>query len=138
MLQTVHPAGAFARTIRADTTRSNGWQEGPMRRALTLLAVLGLILTGCTSATTSTSTSTRPAGPTRLVMRVEADWSYDVFAPPQYTLGGFEFAYATYDSLLAYEPGTWKLIPYIASSYTNTPTSVTFKIRDGVTCTDGT
>ncbi|HXO07400.1 MAG TPA: ABC transporter substrate-binding protein, partial [Solirubrobacteraceae bacterium] len=43
----------------------------------------------------------------------------------------------TYDRLLYLTPGG-KLEPYLASSWTTTPNSVTFTIRKGPTCSDGT
>lgn len=43
----------------------------------------------------------------------------------------------TYDRLLYLTP-TGKLKPYLATSWTTTPNSVTLKIRKGATCSDGT
>jgi len=45
--------------------------------------------------------------------------------------------YLTYDRLVYLTP-SYKLEPYLASSWTTTPNSVTFKIRPGATCDDGT
>jgi peptide/nickel transport system substrate-binding protein len=43
----------------------------------------------------------------------------------------------TYDRLVYLTP-SYKLEPYLASSWTTTPNSVTFKIRSGATCDNGT
>lgn len=43
----------------------------------------------------------------------------------------------TYDRLVYTDPSN-KIEPYLASSWTQTDTSITFKIRSGATCADGT
>jgi peptide/nickel transport system substrate-binding protein len=42
-----------------------------------------------------------------------------------------------YDRLVARGPGL-KIVPYVATSWKTTPTSVTFKLRKNVVCSDGT
>ncbi|WP_104090887.1 ABC transporter substrate-binding protein [Arthrobacter sp. GMC3] len=43
-----------------------------------------------------------------------------------------------YDSLIATDPDTGKVQPYMASAWTETPSKVTFTLKDGITCADGT
>lgn len=43
-----------------------------------------------------------------------------------------------YDSLLFFDPKTGKPVPYLAKEWTEEPTKVTFTLKQGVTCGDGT
>lgn len=43
-----------------------------------------------------------------------------------------------YDSLLFADPQSGKLNPYLASAWTESPTKVTFTLKKGITCSDGT
>jgi peptide/nickel transport system substrate-binding protein len=54
--------------------------------------------------------------------------------------GGSAFILATamYDRLAYFDLKTKQIVPYVAKSWTQTPTSVTFALRDDVTCADGT
>ncbi len=45
---------------------------------------------------------------------------------------------ALYDTLIALDPDTAEPLPYLAKSWTQTPTSVTFTLRTDATCADGT
>lgn len=42
-----------------------------------------------------------------------------------------------YDSLIYDDPKTSKPSPYLATSWTESPTKVTYTLRDGITCSDG-
>lgn len=44
----------------------------------------------------------------------------------------------SYDSLLSVDPKTGKLSPFLAKSWTESPTKVTYTLRDDITCADGT
>src|SRR5260221_1605196 len=54
-----------------------------------------------------------------------------------YDVGPVQIGLATYSSLASVGPGA-ELIPYGAKSWSVTPTSVTFSIRNGFSCADGT
>jgi peptide/nickel transport system substrate-binding protein len=43
----------------------------------------------------------------------------------------------SYDTLLFVDPETVKPEPYLAESWTESPTEVTYTLRDGITCADG-
>jgi peptide/nickel transport system substrate-binding protein len=113
-------------------------------------AVAALAIAGCggssnsgKATTGSVSVSNGPAkakgesgaGQTRTVI-IGSDWdSFDIQAIDT----GTDEAYMlpAYDRLVAYGPNG-KLVPYLASSWKATPTSVTFHLRTGATCDDGT
>src|SRR5260221_3089270 len=50
---------------------------------------------------------------------------------------GQQVAVAIYDRMVAVGAGG-KLVPYLAQSWTVTPSSVTFIVKKGATCADGT
>jgi peptide/nickel transport system substrate-binding protein len=72
-------------------------------------------------------------------VKIRADDDVDTFDPA--LTGATNLAVQaitmTYDRLVYLSP-TGKLEPYLASSWTTTPSSATFKIRSGATCDDGT
>jgi peptide/nickel transport system substrate-binding protein len=72
-------------------------------------------------------------------VKIRADDDVDTFNPA--TTGATNLAVQsialTYDRLVYLSP-TGKLEPYLASSWTMTPSSATFKIAKGATCDDGT
>jgi len=43
-----------------------------------------------------------------------------------------------YDTLVYVDPATSEMKPFLAESWTNSPTEVTFTLKDGITCADGT
>lgn len=66
--------------------------------------------------------------------RLSGDWTtFDPFAPG--TTNNNQIMSAVYDRLVLVENG--KVIPYIATSWQQTPTSLTFKLRTDATCADG-
>ena len=100
-----------------------------------LFAVLSA--TACGTAATST-TPTAVGGGTANI-RINGDWGnpVDGGATVSGTQGGV-IAEGMYDRLIDYNYKTGAIVPYLASSWTVTSDSVTFKIRGGATCSDGT
>ena len=69
-----------------------------------------------------------------MTVRISGDWaSLDPFDPG--TTNSNQVMSAVYDRLVTIENG--KVIPYLASSWQQTPTSITFKLRTDATCADG-
>lgn len=94
--------------------------------------------TSSTSTTANTSGATVVSGPggTATVRSID---DLDTFDPaktgaPNMAVQALDLAY----DRLVYLTPTYKLEPYLASSWTTTPSSVTFKIRSGATCDNGT
>jgi peptide/nickel transport system substrate-binding protein len=119
--------------------------------AAAVAAILALVLAACGSSSSSSSTSsgsvakqtssgggTVVSGPGGTVSIRSID-DLDTFDPaktgaPNMAVQAIEL---TYDRLVYLSP-TGKLEPYLASSWKTTPDSVTFTIRRGPTCDDGT
>src|SRR6266567_150362 len=69
-----------------------------------------------------------------LTLRMLGDWtSLDPFEPA--TTNSNQVMAAVYDRLVTIENG--KVIPYLATSWQQTPTSLAFKLRTDATCADG-
>src|ERR1700684_3768309 len=106
------------------------------------IAVVGIALAGCGSSGGSSSSSGSGgnsgnfASGATLNVGIDSDWqNFNVqTVDDAITQDILQNAYAT---LLAQTP-SGKLIPYIASSWKATPTSITFSLKKGVTCSDGT
>jgi peptide/nickel transport system substrate-binding protein len=144
----------------------NGTTAGPThpshrstgnRTAFALVAVIALALTvsacGSSSSSSSTSRSTSStnvakqtssgggtvvSGPGGTV-KIRSIDDLDTFDPaktgaPNMAVQAMEYAY---DRLIYLNPAG-KIEPYLASSWTTTPNSVTFTLRKGPTCSDGT
>jgi peptide/nickel transport system substrate-binding protein len=111
--------------------------------ALALAACGGSSSSSSTSSATSTSTNTTGAGtvvsgPGGTVSIRSID-DLDTFDPaktgaPNMAVQALDFAY----DRLVYMTPSYQLKPYLASSWVTTPTSVTFHIRSGATCDNGT
>jgi peptide/nickel transport system substrate-binding protein len=83
-------------------------------------------------AVTPSATSAAVGG--TLTQRISGDWtSLDPFEPG--TTNSNQIMSAVYDRLVTIENG--KVIPYLAASWQQTPTSITFKLRTDATCADG-
>jgi peptide/nickel transport system substrate-binding protein len=110
--------------------------------ALTLAtAALSAGCGGSSSSSTKGSTTNVPKvsgyvkGGTATV-RLEAD--YDTLNPAlSATIYGDEIDNFVYDRLLS-STATGKLVPYLATSWSTTPNSVTLHLRNNATCSDGT
>lgn len=94
-----------------------------------LLAAIMLVATGCTTASTTAAASTNTI---RTTIDIPA-----TFDPTLGTsLPDFILARTSYDTLVRRDTGG--LVEGLASKWTSTPTSATFTIRTGATCSDGT
>jgi peptide/nickel transport system substrate-binding protein len=114
--------------------------------AVAALAALCLLLTACGgSSKPSTSTKAGSSGGGKAVsgsggtVTIRAIDDLDTFDPaktsaPNMAVQSLIFAY----DRLVYLTPAGKLEPYLASSWTTTPNSVTFTLRKGPTCADGT
>jgi peptide/nickel transport system substrate-binding protein len=103
--------------------------------ALALAISMALAACGGNSPSGSgTPTNSYKDGQTATI-RLSTDWTnFDIQVLP--SLGNTTLVLAAYDRLLDYENG--KLVPYLATSWTQTPTTLTFTIRTDATCSDGT
>jgi len=74
-----------------------------------------------------------------VTIRMQGDWGKPIDGGQTVTTAtGGMLSSTMYDRLVAFAGNSSKLVPYIAESWTTTPTSVTFKIRKDATCADGT
>ena len=112
-------------------------RRSALRASAVALAGCALFaLAGCGGAGGPAATAdTTPNGHPDITMRLNGD--YATLDPTTTVNTSSEtIAWGAYDFLVAFGPDG-KLIPWVAKSWTQTPTSATFVIRDGVTCTDG-
>jgi peptide/nickel transport system substrate-binding protein len=102
-----------------------------------LLAV-GVVVSACSASSSAPSTSNAKAASGPVTVRLGGDWpTLDPYA----TLGNINsdvILTGIYDRLVALSPDGKSVVPYLATKWTDTPTSLTFTIRPGVTCSDGT
>jgi peptide/nickel transport system substrate-binding protein len=110
-------------------------------RRVSVLVVVAIAIAACAPTAPSASSAapanaTPTAGPVggTLVTRLSGDWaSLDPFDPG--TTNSNQVMAAVYDRLVTIENG--KVVPYLAASWQQTPTSITFKLRTDATCADG-
>jgi peptide/nickel transport system substrate-binding protein len=104
-----------------------------------------IVTTACVSPQTTTggSTAGQPSSPTagpaggNVNIRLFGDWGNPIDGGATMSSGaGAVISNAMYDRLVTLS-SDGKVIPYLASSWTETPSSVTFTIRNGATCSDG-
>ena len=101
------------------------------RKSVPGLVAIALAAAVACSSTASTQTPGVPGG--SLTQRLNGDWpTLDPFNGNS-TTG--QILAALYDRLVSFQSG--KVIPYLASSWQQTPTSITFKLRTDATCVDG-
>jgi peptide/nickel transport system substrate-binding protein len=94
--------------------------------------------TGATAVSggAAATAANRPAGGT-VTVRLVADW--DSLDPHNaYNFNAGHVTPAMYDRLIWYDPAQDKVLPYIATSWTPAPGSITFTLRTDATCDDGT
>lgn len=101
--------------------------------ALAVLALMATLTAACGQSSGNTS-ATKVAGGT-VVQRLQGAWP-TLNPGAQGSTDGYQVIGSFYDYLLALK-GT-KLVPYLATSWSVTPTSVKFTIRKDATCSDGT
>lgn len=100
-----------------------------------LIAVTAITMVGCAQGQSTSSSSSNIAGGS-ITVRLPGDWT--IF-DPQITSGqpSSYLIQGLYDRLVTIGPGA-RVVPYLAKSWTQTPTSVTFQLRTpDATCADG-
>lgn len=97
--------------------------------AVAVAAIVALTASGCTTTSTSASSTTDTI---RTTIDIPATFDPTLTA----SLPDFLLARTSYDTLVRRDKGG--LVPGLASKWTSTPTSATFTIRTGATCSDGT
>lgn len=102
-----------------------------------LVAALGLciaLIAGCTSSTSNPPTSYVAGG--TLTLRNVGDWN--CIDPATCLSGWTAISSNVYATLLSLDSSGTHIIPYLAQSWTTTPSSITFTLKKSVTCSDGT
>lgn len=75
--------------------------------------------------------------PETLAIRQQQDWDTFDFMVDAGRPASFALASLAYDRLITLGPDGKKFVPYLAKSWKQTPTSVTFKVRTDAKCPDG-
>jgi peptide/nickel transport system substrate-binding protein len=136
------PSGGSARGTAERTARSGGLR--PNRRRIHLVAVLAgvaagaLLLSACSSSSSPSSSGQGSQG-------ISVEYASHVIAPnldPDLAYSGntLLFVRNVYEGLLSYVPGSTKLRPALATSYSTSSDGLTytFTLRKGVKFHDGT
>src|SRR5882757_441780 len=110
-----------------------------MRRVFSLVAVVGLILSACSTKSSTTGAGSTPSTNGTLNLAYLADMSVpdpDVF----YDVEGNTVILSVYQGLVDYKPDSTTIEPVLATSWDISPdqTTYTFHLRPGVTFHDGT
>jgi peptide/nickel transport system substrate-binding protein len=105
-------------------------------RAVVVGAAVAMLAAACgnSGASPGTASGAKPVNGGTLTIRGNRD--FDSWDPASCTTCR-EYASAFYATLLALN-SSGRIVPYLASSYTATATSVMFKLRTDATCSDGT
>jgi len=99
-----------------------------------IVSLLALTLSGCGFGSNSTP---KALGGGAASVRIQGEW--DTLDPHKnYGFVVAETNPAAYDQLLRLDPSTTKFAPYVATSWKLGDKSITFTIRNDVTCSDGT
>ncbi len=114
-----------------------------MLRIRALRAVAGILLTALVSAACNSSASGGPAATSAApiaggtaTIRLGGAWTTFDIQGSKAEVSGNQIAYALYDRLVA-RAADGKILPYLAKSWTTTPSSATFTLRNDATCSDG-
>lgn len=103
------------------------------RASAAALVAVAMIAAACGSGASTTSRA--PVGGT-MAIRLSGDWDHlDIQNFP--SAASWNLSTAIYDRLVAVGPNG-KLLPYLAKSWKQTASSVTFTLRNDATCADGT
>ena len=110
-----------------------------MRRVFSLVAALGLVLSACSSTSSTTGAPSTPSVNGTLNLAYLADMSVpdpDVF----YDIEGNTVILSVYQGLVDYKPDSTTIEPVLATSWDISPDGLTytFHLRNGVTFQDGT
>src|SRR5258708_4333955 len=105
-----------------------------MTRLATMVALALTVAAACGGNNTATAPAQGGGG--TVTVRQAGDWQ--TFDPYSLQIGRTNTLTeeAVYDRLLYYTGG--KVYPYLAKSYKQTATAITFTLRNDVTCSDGT
>lgn len=106
---------------------------------LSAVAVAALIASCSTTPSASSSSSSSSSGGGEFVIRETSDWQTLDPSSPSGPNPDLDIITALYDRLVAPGPnGT--ILPYVAKSWSISPSakSITFNLRSGVVCSDGT
>ena len=106
-----------------------GGRRPPARVAAVVLAAA--IAVGTAAAVAAASGGAAAT----VTVRLGGDWFH--FDMQAYETGNTPFLTAFYDRLVGWGPKR-KLVPYLATSWKQTPTKVTFQLRRDAKCADGT
>jgi peptide/nickel transport system substrate-binding protein len=102
-----------------------------------LLLVVLLGVAGCTSSKSGGSSDKAGAKSSPVTVRLSGDWTnlnpYDTAG----NIGTDIIASGVFDRLVALGPDGKTVVPYLATKWTESATDLTFTIRDGVKCSDG-
>ena len=105
--------------------------------ALATAAGLALVLSACSSGGTSSgSDGGEPLtdGTFRYALQADPGALNPIMSGSAATA---DISRLAYDSLVYQDPDTSEFKPWLAEKWEETPTSASFTIREGVTCTDG-
>jgi len=106
------------------------------RNNLAAIAAAAGTLLLCASVNTAQAQATRYENGATVSARLGGDW--DTFDPQQFVaLFGNRLQIMTYDRL-TYNDLLGEVKPYLAKSWSVTPSSIAFTLRDDATCPDGT
>jgi peptide/nickel transport system substrate-binding protein len=117
-----------------------------LRRRVDLKRCAAALVLALTTAVTvvATATGASGAGGGTIVLSTLSDWT-DFDFQKAALLGNTDMTAVSYDGMVAWSkdpkqgiPSGAHLVPYLAASWRVTPTSVTFKLRKGPHCWDGT
>jgi peptide/nickel transport system substrate-binding protein len=108
------------------------------RRSVVACAVGVACALGAAACGSSSSSAAAPSSAKTGVVTLEIGSPVTSLDPAKgSSFADFTAAQALYDPLVSFNKAG-KIIPDLATSWTDTPTSATFHIRKGVTCSDGT
>ncbi|MGO4806836.1 ABC transporter substrate-binding protein [Arthrobacter sp. 2MCAF15] len=105
--------------------------------AIPLAVVSTFVLAACSGPATPVSSAPEYAKDGTLTVALDEDPG-DLNPASSNLVAAQVVASYTYDTLLFADPSTGALKPYLATNWTETPAKVTFTLKDGVTCADGT
>ncbi len=110
--------------------------RGHRKRVLSATGIIFALLVGACSSNSGQGNSSSSASGGIVTLSVAGPIT-SLDPAKAVSFQDLQAASALYDPLVLFDP-QGKLIPGLADSWTDTPTSATFHLRSGVTCSDGT
>jgi peptide/nickel transport system substrate-binding protein len=108
------------------------------RRLPGLVYAIGAVCVLAACSTSGGVGAPAPAAGGSLAIRIITDWGpLDPYQPGPSNAGTAQLQLMVYDRLLAIGP-SGKLVPYVATSWKVSPTSIVFTVHKDVVCADGT